>query len=382
MGIVYEVQMKNLAFLSFLTLSCAYACDSLCNKPSTPSWIEKKRAQMDAALKKSDCRSSCFSDESVAAFTWMKDFFAKNNLVGSAFTNYVFFGDDYQQAFKIGDRSYTFFYSRGESRQKDGEQKDSLCLGISFQKQVFKGFCLEGFNQLELSSADGANSVGFTLSKKTPPTPTTPAHKTSIYLAFQLLEGTFYLSHFSNPQQVFYNQPNSKQIPLFAIDNALLAKLQAQPQEPLEAQTLEINTQTYSISNQISANTNCVTITEGKTLRTQRAHFCMEGVGEVRAIYNEGYLTLEFAKTLSDTIKRQFYLTFKLRGYNDFYLHQYSAQNLKINADGSTQVLSSQIIYSQDRDDPRKQNPISLDSWQDGYQAKLLAQCQKHGYCM
>ncbi|TSA80621.1 hypothetical protein [Helicobacter mehlei] len=375
--------MKNLAFLSFLALSCAYACDSLDNKPNTPSWIDKKRAQMNAALKKGDCQSSCFSDESVAAFTWMKDFFAKNNLVGSAFTNYIFFGDDYQQAFKIGDRSYTFFYSRGETRQKGGEQKDSLCLGISFQKQVFKGFCLEGFNQLELSSADGANSVGFTLSKKTPPTPTTPARKTSIYLAFQLSEGSFYLSHFSNHQQVFYNQPNSKQIPLSAINNALLARLQSHPQNtPLEVQILEINTQTYSISNQISANTNCVAITEGKTLRTQRAHFCMEGVGVVHAIYNEGYLTLEFSKTLSTPIKRQFYLTFKLRGYNDFYLHQYSAQNLKINADGSNQVLGSQIIYRQDRDDPNNQNPITLDSLQDDYQAKLLALCQKRGYCM
>lgn len=165
-----------------------------------------------------------------------------------------------------------------------------------------------------------------------------------------------------------------------------LLGLNAKPFYTTYSQDIQIEGQRYTLVSQTSRDipqgkplTTCLKIEHnGKVLHAQ---FCIDAVGKADFAYKRNYVTLEFSGPLSEQVNRKLYLTFKVVN-GVFYLHQYSQQNYTYNTKGVKQILKTQIIYRQSRDDPHGQHPITLDSLDGAYQDKLFAQCKERGYCM
>ncbi|WP_240328724.1 hypothetical protein [Helicobacter suis] len=321
---------------------------------------------------------------------WTKDFVEKSNNTTGNYHNFTSDTNN-QRTVNLNGESYTFLYARAQTHGDQGLQ--GVCLGVLFEGRLYKGFCLKGFESIELSSTDGSDRVNFTLSKHTDSTPTTPGKKSNINIAFNLIHGTFYLARFCVDQKVFYDQPDDAyQFPMYAVDDTLLKNLQnkidtrhTRTYTDTSAQDVSLDGTHYTLISQTTTDesknnlTSCLKIM--KNGRALRKKFCMDGVGRADFVYKRNYLTLEFSGHISGKLYRILYITFKVVD-GVFYLHQYSEQNFKFEPDGSKRILKTQIIYRQSRDDPYKRNPITIDSLNRNFQAQLLLQCSERGYCM
>ncbi|WP_163534224.1 hypothetical protein [Helicobacter suis] len=252
---------------------------------------------------------------------------------------------------QFGDSYYTFLVLFAEAYQHKKKKDEGFCLGVIEKKEkesaLYKGFCLEGFSQID------------------------------------------FINNTNNPKVI--NLVLYKNKTLLAVNNALLNDLLSKQTNIQYGRTDTYTTKItldgllYTLINQTTSNqsqkklSSCLEIKRGNT--TLRGKFCLDGLGKANFVYKKNYITLEFSGPLGHGINRKAYLTFKVvRGI--FYLHQYSEQNFKVNKDGSMKVLKTQIIYRQNRDDPQNKNPITLDTLNSNYQHQLLDQCIKRGYCM
>ncbi|WP_163532775.1 hypothetical protein [Helicobacter suis] len=301
---------------------------------------------------------------------------------------------------QFGDSYYTFLVLFAEAYQHKKKKDEGFCLGIIEKKgeesALYKGFCLEGFSQIDLHNTNNPKVINLVLYKnkallvaQKPPKPDTKKPLVN-YLTFQFFKDRFYLTHFSDNTNIFFNHVG-REFPMYAVNNALLNNLLSKQTNTEFSRTDTYTTKItldgllYTLINQTTSNqsqkklSSCLEIKRGNT--TLRGKFCLDGLGKANFVYKKNYITLEFSGPLGYGINRKAYLTFKIvRGI--FYLHQYSEQNSKVNKDGSIKILRTQIIYRQNRDDPQNKNPITLDTLNSNYQRQLLDQCIKRGYCM
>ncbi|WP_163555965.1 hypothetical protein [Helicobacter suis] len=118
---------------------------------------------------------------------WTKDFVKKSSNTG---TYHNFTSDtNNQRTVNLNGQSYTFLYARAQTH--GNQDMRGVCLGVLFERRLYKGFCLKGFETIKLSATDGSDRVCFTLFQHTDSTPTTPGKKSNINIAFNLIHGTF-----------------------------------------------------------------------------------------------------------------------------------------------------------------------------------------------
>lgn len=313
---------------------------------------------------------------------WMKDFMQKSK------TNYYYeiFSNTDERPYRAHGKSYNFLYVSARTYWPGKEHTQSVCVGVLLEGRLYKGFCLEGLGKLAYIGLYD-DEVTFTFIKRI--TTPTSSKKSPTDLTFKLIDGTFYLSGFVQDQKAIYERSNAREFAMTDISNALLERLLYEKTQDdthasttTYAQNVNLGGQRYTLINKITTKgkiSSCLSIM--KNNRVLRGNFCMDGVGKADFVYKKNYLTLEFSGPIPNGFRRKFYLTFRVVD-GVFYLHQYSVQNFKFNPDGSKKILKTQIIYRQSRDDPNGEKPITIDSLDSNYQAKLRARCEERGYCM
>ncbi|WP_104690824.1 hypothetical protein [Helicobacter heilmannii] len=101
--------------------------------------------------------------------------------------------------------------------------KKGACVGVLYQGQLFKGFCVRGFNSLKLSKEQG--KLRLELVNSTPATPTMAPKDTGYTLSFALKHGTFYLTSLAPLNQSTTYETTAPIYAMGAINDKLLATL-------------------------------------------------------------------------------------------------------------------------------------------------------------
>ncbi|WP_163555505.1 hypothetical protein [Helicobacter suis] len=112
------------------------------------------------------------------------------------------------------------------------------------ESALYKGFCLEGFSQIDLHNTDNPKVINLVLYKNKallfePPKPDTKKPLIN-YLTFQFFKDRFYLTQFSDKTNIFFNHVGYE-FPMYAVNNALLNDLSSK-----QANTQYSRTDTYT----------------------------------------------------------------------------------------------------------------------------------------
>ncbi len=356
---------------------------------------------------------------------WSDDFVRQQGYNSLENGNYSVYSKATGYSFSIQNRYYMLLYVINTI--KDNTRPPVVCTGVLFNEKLYRGFCLRGYEKLNVESTKNTLLIKLVQTGVHTPTSSTSAQA---LLAFKNIEGTFYLTRYakqtldstlfpSAAPKTFYEQES----PIYAmgdVNDKLLEKLQNQPASlasarkpqnstcfkmdinnsndstPCESEyrtknedllSFNVGNDRYSFSkrttyvnNPNDPNSICVLARHnGKLLsRTLCIH-----QGQVDLAYKSPYLTFEMGQhdPSADNIYTKLYVTFKLvKG--TFYLHQFSQQFFRVGDNGDKKVVRTLIFYRQSRDDPHRHNLMSLDSLEPGFTQELQAQCFDRGYCV
>ncbi|BEG56773.1 hypothetical protein NHP21005_04610 [Helicobacter sp. NHP21005] len=226
------------------------------------------------------------------------------------------------------------------------------CVGVLFNGQLFKGFCVHGFNVLKLFKEQG--KLRLELVQSTPATPTTAPKNTGYTLSFALKQGTFYLTSLAPLNQPKTYETTAPTYAMGAVNDTLLAKLSAQPSKSVafapQAQTAQPQAQAmqpsksvafasdYTISTTHSPKEQCIEI---QKFQRTRGRFCIQGAGFVDFSAHTPYVELHFRPANAPAIA----LDFESFG-GDLELKRYAQ--------------GGQVFYNQSTNDPHNTYPLPL----------------------
>ncbi|BCZ17321.1 hypothetical protein NHP190003_06030 [Helicobacter sp. NHP19-003] len=245
---------------------------------------------------------------------------------------------------KLEFTPYTLIGALGQIHANQG-----ACVGVLFDGQLFKGFCVRGFNVLHLSKEQG--HLRLELVQSTPATPTTAPKETGYTLTFALNKGTFYLTSLAplNAPKTYHS--TTPTYAMGAISGTLLAKLSTPntPNTPTTAQTPSKSVaftppiQTtqmgdYTLSTSYSPKEQCIDI---QKFQRTRGRFCIQGAGVVDFSAHAPYVELHLKPANTSEIT----LNFKRCG-GDLELKRYAQ--------------GGQVFYNQSTNDPHNTYPLSL----------------------
>ncbi|WP_162982699.1 hypothetical protein [Helicobacter vulpis] len=350
---------------------------------------------------------------------WSNDFVRQQGYKTLGGDNYNLYSKATGKSFSVQNQNYMLLYVINTT--EGNTRPPVVCTGILFKEKLYKGFCLGGFDNLDMQNTKDTLLLKLIATGTHTPTANTSAQT---LLVFKNIEGTFYLVRYAKQAldnalfpagapKTFYEQESSTYA-MSDVNDKLLEKLQHKPSSTSARPSREVclgenadsnpcdpkvKTKTedllsfqagadrYSFSKRITyvdnpedSNSVCVlTRHNGKLLsRTLCIH-----QGQVDLAYKFPYLTFEMGHydPSEDNIYTKLYVTFKLVD-NTFYLHQFSQQFFREADNGDRQVVRTLIFYRQSRDDPRKRHLLSLDSLEPGFTQKLQTQCFEKGYCV
>ncbi|BCZ18733.1 hypothetical protein NHP190012_03750 [Helicobacter sp. NHP19-012] len=244
---------------------------------------------------------------------------------------------------KLEFAPYTLLGALGQTHSKKG-----TCVGVLFQGQLFKGFCVRGFNTLKLSKEHG--ELRLELVDSTPATPTTAPKETGYTLTFILKQGTFYLTSLAPLHQPQIYDTTAPTYAMSAVSDTLLAKLgtpaqSATPQAPQPSQSVAVMPHTahmgdYTLSTTHSPKEQCVEI---QKFQRTRGRFCIQGAGFVDFSAHAPYVELHFKPANAPAIA----LNFESFG-GDLELKRYTQ--------------GEQVFYNQSTNDPHNTHPLPLNT--------------------
>ncbi|CCM12379.1 hypothetical protein [Helicobacter heilmannii] len=232
--------------------------------------------------------------------------------------------------------------------------KKGACVGVLYQGQLFKGFCVRGFNSLKLSKEQG--KLRLELVNSTPATPTMAPKDTGYTLSFALKHGTFYLTSLAPLNQSTTYETTAPIYAMGAINDKLLATLSTPatptyaspkefaptlpraPQSPSAQAPRSTKLGDYTISTTHSPKEQCVQI---QKFQRPRGRFCIQGTGFVDFSAHDPYVELHFKPANAPAIA----LNFESFG-GDLELKRYAQ--------------GGQVFYNQSTNDPHNTYPIRL----------------------
>ncbi|MFC3847792.1 hypothetical protein ACFOPX_04490 [Helicobacter baculiformis] len=350
---------------------------------------------------------------------WSDDFVRQQGYKTLESDNYNLYSKATGKSFSIRKQNYMLLYVINTT--KENTRPPVVCTGILFKEKLYKGFCLGGFDNLDMQNTRDALLLKLTQTGTHTPTSNTSAQT---LLVFKNIEGTFYLVRYAKQTldntlfpagapKTFYEQESSAYA-MGDVNDKLLEKLQNKSSGPSVRSSKEVcfgenvnstpcapkyktkkqdllsfnvGTDRYSFSKRTTyldspddPSSVCVlTRHNGKLLsRTLCIH-----QGQVDLAYKFPYLTFEMGQydSSQDNIYTKLYVTFRLVD-STFYLHQFSQQFFRVGDDGDKKAVRTLIFYRQSRDDPKKRHLMSLDSLEPGFTQKLQARCFDNGYCV